>query len=46
MSQYLEAESTLDQFIRNKPSNKMSYYSLSLLENDPNNNIQYDVYNV
>lgn len=46
MSSYTEAHSTLDQFIRSKPSNKMSYYSLSLLESDPKHNITYDVYNV
>lgn len=43
---YKEAQATLDQFIRNKPSNQMSYYSLSLLETDTKHKITYDVYNV
>lgn len=46
MSYYTQAEATLDQFVRNKPSNKTSYYSLSLLENNSEYNIQYDVHNV
>lgn len=37
---------TLDQFADSKSSNDMSYYSMSLLEKDPNTNIEYDVFNV
>ena len=37
---------TLDQFADSKSSNDISYYSMSLLEKDPNNNIEYDVFNV
>lgn len=37
---------TLDQFADSKSSNTISYYSLSLLEKDPQNNIEYDVFNV
>lgn len=43
---YKEAQATLEQFIRSKPSNQLSYYNLSLLETDPTHNITYDVYNV
>lgn len=37
---------TLDQFADSKSSNDISYYSMSLLEKDPYNNIEYDVFNV
>lgn len=37
---------TLDQFADSKSSNTVSYYSMSLLEKDPQNNIEYDVFNV
>lgn len=37
---------TLDQFANSKSSNDISYYSMSLLEKDPENNIEYDVFNV
>lgn len=37
---------TLDQFADSKSSNSISYYSMSLLEKDPQNNIEYDVFNV
>lgn len=37
---------TLDQFANSKSSNDISYYSMSLLEKDPYNNIEYDVFNV
>lgn len=37
---------TLDQFANSKSSNDVSYYSMSLLEKDPQNNIEYDVFNV
>ena len=37
---------TLDQFADSKSSNDISYYSMSLLERDPNANIEYDVFNV
>lgn len=37
---------TLDQFADSKSSNDISYYSMSLLEKDPQNNIEYDVFNV
>lgn len=37
---------TLDQFADSKSSNNISYYSMSLLEKDPQNNIEYDVFNV
>jgi len=37
---------TLDQFADSKSSNDISYYSMSLLEKDPENNIEYDVFNV
>ena len=37
---------TLDEFVASRPSNKMSYYTLSLLETDHEHNITYDVYNV
>ena len=37
---------TLDQFANSKSSNDVSYYSMRLLEKDPQNNIEYDVFNV
>jgi hypothetical protein len=37
---------TLDQFVNSKSSNDISYYSMSLLEKDSENNIEYDVFNV
>lgn len=37
---------TLDQFADSKSSNSISYYSMSLLEKDSDNNIEYDVFNV
>ena len=37
---------TLDQFADSKSSNTVSYYSMSLLEKDPQNNIEYNVFNV
>lgn len=37
---------TLDQFADSKSSNTVSYYSMSLLEKDSQNNIEYDVFNV
>lgn len=37
---------TLDQFADSKSSNSISYYSMNLLEKDPDNNIEYDVFNV
>lgn len=37
---------TLDQFADSKSSNDVSYYSTCLLEKDPNNSIEYDVFNV
>ena len=37
---------TLDQFANSKSSNDISYYSMSLLEKDSDNNIEYDVFNV
>lgn len=37
---------TLDQFADSKSSNDISYYSMSLLERDPNTNIEYDVFNI
>ena len=37
---------TLDQFADSKSSNTVSYYSMSLLEKDLQNNIEYDVFNV
>lgn len=37
---------TLDQFANSKSSNDISYYSMSLLEKDSENNIEYDVFNV
>lgn len=37
---------TLDDFIDSKPTNQLSYYSLSLLEYDKDHKIQYDVFNV
>lgn len=38
--------STLDAFVRAKPTSQLSYYYLSLLEKDNINKIEYDVYNV
>lgn len=37
---------TLDDFSAASPSSQLSYYKLSLIEKDPNHNIEYDVYNV
>lgn len=37
---------TLDQFADSKSSNNISYYTMSLLEKDQQNNIEYDVFNV
>lgn len=37
---------TLDQFADSKSSNDISYYTMSLLEKDDKNNIEYDVFNV
>ena len=45
-SSLVEADCTLDDFVRSKPSNKMSYHNLSLHELDPKHNIEYDVFNV
>lgn len=46
MSTRVNTSFTLDQFADSKSSNDMSYYSMSLLEKDPDNNIEYDVFNV
>lgn len=46
MSTTTNTSFTLDQFADSKSSNDMSYYSMSLLEKDPDNNIEYDVFNV
>lgn len=46
MSTKLNNSFTLDQFADSKSSNDVSYYSMSLLEKDPQNNIEYDVFNV
>lgn len=46
MSVKTEKPFTLDQFADSKSSNNISYYSMSLLEKDPQNNIEYDVFNV
>lgn len=46
MSTTVNTSFTLDQFADSKSSNDMSYYSMSLLEKDPDNNIEYDVFNV
>lgn len=45
-SSLVEADCTLDDFVRSKPSNKMSYHNLCLHELDPKHNIEYDVFNV
>ena len=37
---------TLDQFPDSESSIDISYYSMSLLDKDPQNNIEYDVFNV
>jgi hypothetical protein len=37
---------TLSQFARSKSQLSISYYTMSLLEKDPQNNIEYDVFNV
>lgn len=46
MSTKTNTSFTLDQFADSKSSNSISYYSMSLLEKDPDNNIEYDVFNV
>lgn len=46
MSMKTNTSFTLDQFVDSKSSNDISYYSMSLLEKDPNTNIEYDVFNV
>ena len=46
MSVKVSSPFTLDQFADSKSSNNISYYSMSLLEKDPQNNIEYDVFNV
>ena len=46
MSTKMSNTFTLDQFADSKSSNTISYYSMSLLEKDPQNNIEYDVFNV
>jgi hypothetical protein len=46
MSVKVNKSFTLDQFANSKSSNDISYYSMSLLEKDPENNIEYDVFNV
>lgn len=46
MSTRINKTYTLDQFADSKSSNSISYYSMSLLEKDPINNIEYDVFNV
>lgn len=46
MSTKINKTYTLDQFADSKSSNSISYYSMSLLEKDPINNIEYDVFNV
>lgn len=46
MSTKINKTFTLDQFADSKSSNTVSYYSMSLLEKDPQNNIEYDVFNV
>ena len=46
MSTMVNTTFTLDQFADSKSSNSVSYYSMSLLEKDPQNNIEYDVFNV
>lgn len=46
MSVHTNVTFTLDQFADSKSSNDISYYSMSLLEKDPINNIEYDVFNV
>jgi hypothetical protein len=37
---------TLSQFADSKAPTSISYYTMSLLEKDPQNNIEYDVFNV
>ena len=37
---------SLDAFVNAKTTSKISYYYLSLLEKDTENNIEYDVYNI
>lgn len=37
---------SLDAFVNAKPTSQLSYYYLSLLEKDTENNIEYDVYNI
>lgn len=46
MSVKVNKSFTLDQFANSKSSNDISYYSMSLLEKDSENNIEYDVFNV
>lgn len=46
MSTKVNKTFTLDKFADSKSSNTISYYSMSLLEKDPQNNIEYDVFNV
>lgn len=46
MSTKVNKTFTLDQFADSKSSNTISYYSMSLLEKDSQNNIEYDVFNV
>lgn len=46
MSTKTNVSFTLDQFADSKSSNDVSYYSMSLLEKDPQNNIEYEVFNV
>lgn len=46
MSTKMNKTFTLDQFADSKSSNTVSYYSMSLLEKDSQNNIEYDVFNV
>ena len=37
---------TLTQFANSKSQMSISYYTMSLLEKDPQNNIEYDVFNI
>ena len=37
---------TLSQFANSKSQMSISYYTMSLLEKDPQNNIEYDVFNI
>jgi hypothetical protein len=39
-------EVTLEDFAASKPSNKLSYYDLSLLQKSNGNNIEFSIYNV